>query len=160
MIVVPSLQPPVFIQTLAVEKHEAEDSPVIRLIHLLRDVPEIEGKDLIASQLILFFFGHIDNEMTQSFIFLKVLADLLLDLCQLVIFVLIFHIFILFPLIIFIIVTFILLGFCGLVRSLLLGRRGAQSRGRGRNGSPEIRVVTEYLLSAKDISTTTHHICI
>jgi hypothetical protein len=98
--------------------------------------------------------------MTQSFIFLKVLADLLLNLCQLFIFVLIVHIFILFPLIIFIIVTFILLGFCGLVRSLLFGRRGTQSRGRGRNGGPEIRVVTEYLLSAKDIATTTHHISI
>jgi hypothetical protein len=131
VIVVASLQPPVFIQTLTVEKHKAKDCPVVRLIHLLRDMSEVESKNFIASYLIFFFFGHIHDKVAQSLIFLEILTDLLLNLRQLVIFVLIVQVFIIFALVIFIIVTFVLLGFCGLVRSLLLGWRSAQSRGRG-----------------------------
>jgi hypothetical protein len=48
VIVVASLQPPVFIQTLTVKEHEPEDSTVIRLIHLLRDMAEVESKDFVA----------------------------------------------------------------------------------------------------------------
>jgi hypothetical protein len=98
--------------------------------------------------------------MAQSSIFLKIFADLLLNLGQLVILVLIVQIFIFITLIIFIIVTFILFGFCDLVRGLRFGRRSVLSRGRCLECGTEIRVVSEYLLSAKDIPTTTHHICI
>jgi hypothetical protein len=68
--------------------------------------------------------------MAQSFVFLKIFADLLLNLGQFVILVLIVQIFIFIALIIFIIVTFILFGFCDLVRGLRFGRRGVLSRGR------------------------------
>jgi hypothetical protein len=55
VIVVTALQPPVLIQTLSVEEYKAQDCPVVSLVNLLRDMSEVHGEDLIASDLVLLF---------------------------------------------------------------------------------------------------------
>jgi hypothetical protein len=56
MEMVTPLQPPIFVQTLAVKKHKSEHRPVVVLVHLFGHMAQVECKNFIAIHLILFLF--------------------------------------------------------------------------------------------------------
>lgn len=166
VIVVTTLQPAILVQTLTVEEDKAEDCPIVRLINLLRDMPEVQSKDLIASELILLLLGHLKDKMAESLVLLQVLTNLLLNLCgQLVFFLLILHVLIFFTLdvVLLIVIPFILLGLCVYcIWRFLLDWGGCDCLGDGCCGESwaEVRIVREDLLCAEDVATSSHHISV
>jgi hypothetical protein len=76
-------------------------------------MPEIEGQNLIASQLVLLVFGHLTDEVSKSLILLQIFTNLLLNLSSKLIFLcfivnihhLIFISFSLFIVLVFLLIT-------------------------------------------------------
>lgn len=145
-----SLEPAVLVEALAVEDYEAQHRPVVLLVDLLGDVAEVEREDLVAGERVLLLLCHLEDEVPQTLVLLKVFVvekrvRLLLLLFVLLVF---FRVF----LILFISRFHILISFAFLI--FRLSRRGRS----GRSTRPEVTIVVQDLLCAEYVPPNLHHV--